>query len=168
MAYNNNNNNHQNNIIPKDCVYKCSTRIYWDTNQNAYLEVFTKKRHQCPNRSKSVTQTTTRNNNTATTTNNPTYYKKSYYATQPKPKMSNSLELLQGPISEIQRKYEILSDIVTEFGGKVHGSQRGQDPRTGQLIDLLVYFEVPEGKREEVKQKFNKFSINVSSISLDR
>jgi hypothetical protein len=23
------------------------------------------------------------------------------------------------------------------------------------LIDLLIYFEVPEGKREEVKQKFN-------------
>lgn len=32
-----------------------------------------------------------------------------------------------------------LSDIViTEYNGKVHGSQRDRDPKTG-LIDLLVY-----------------------------
>jgi hypothetical protein len=35
-----------------------------------------------------------------------------------------------------------------------YGSQRDRDPKTG-FIDLLVYYEVPEGKREEVKQKFN-------------
>ena len=116
---------------------------------------------------KNISVKTRSNNNN---NNKPTYYNnKSFYSKQPKPKMSNSLELLTGPIADIQKKYEILSDIVTEHGGKVHGSQRGQDPKTGQLIDLLVYFEVSEGKREEVKQRFNKFfSINVSSISLDR
>ena len=67
--------------------------------------------------------------------------------------MSNSLELLSGPISEIQKKYEVLSDIVTEYNGKVHGSQRDRDPRTGE-IDLLVYYDVPEGKREECKQRY--------------
>jgi len=37
--------------------------------------------------------------------------------------MFNSLELLTGPIDTIQKKYEILSDIVfVEHGGKVHGS----------------------------------------------
>ena len=36
--------------------------------------------------------------------------------------MSNSFEYLQGSIVEIQKKYEILSDIVTEYGDKVHGS----------------------------------------------
>jgi hypothetical protein len=70
--------------------------------------------------------------------------------------MSNSLELLAGPITEIQRKYEILSDIVSEYNGKVHGSQRDRDPKTG-LLDLLVYFEVPLGQREEVKRKFENF-----------
>lgn len=30
---------------------------------------------------------------------------------------------------------------------------KGIDPKTG-LIDLLVYYEVPEGKRELVKQRF--------------
>jgi hypothetical protein len=41
----------QNNIInPKPCIYNCNTRIYWDTSSNSYLEVFTKKKHICPNR----------------------------------------------------------------------------------------------------------------------
>ena len=82
--------------------------------------------------------------------------------------MSNSFELLTGPIQDIQRKYEILSDIVSEFGGKVHGSQRGQDPRTEQLVDLLVYYEVPEGKREEVKKKFNSIIRNNNQVVLQR
>ena len=33
-----------------------------------------------------------------------------------------------------------------------------RDPKTG-LLDLLVYYEVPEGKREEVKIKINNFKI---------
>ena len=73
--------------------------------------------------------------------------------------MSNSFELLTGPITDIQKKYEILSDIVSEANGKVHGSQRDMDPKTG-LLDLLVYFEVPDGKREECKQRFNNIIRN--------
>src|SRR5918992_5027040 len=144
-----------NNIIsPKPCNYNCGTRIYWNTSESAYLEVFTKKRHSCPNRSKSksVTQTTT-------TTAKPNYYNK--FAKQPKPKMSNSFELLTGPIADIQKKYEILSDIVSEANGKVHGSQRDMDPKTG-LLDLMVYYEVQEGKREEIKRKFELFANNNS------
>ena len=74
--------------------------------------------------------------------------------------MSNSFELLQGSIAEVQKKYEILSDIViTEYNGKVHGSQRDRDPKTG-LIDLLVYYEVPLGQREEVKRKYQNYTRN--------
>ena len=40
--------------------------------------------------------------------------------------------------------------------GKVHGSQRDRDPKTG-LIDLLVYYEVPLGQRDEVKRKFENY-----------
>ncbi len=39
------------NINPKDCVYGCNTRIYWNTLISEYWEVFTKKKHICPNRS---------------------------------------------------------------------------------------------------------------------
>ena len=73
--------------------------------------------------------------------------------------MSNSFELLTGPIDAIQKKYETLSDIVSEYNGKVHGSQRDSDPKTG-LMDLLVYYEVPLGQREEVKSKFDTFVRN--------
>ena len=93
-----------------------------------------------------------------TITNKPSYYstnKKSWYTTttNPKPKMSNSFELLQGSIVDIQKKYEILSDIISEANGKVHGSQRNRDPKTG-LLDLLVYYEIPKDQRELVKQRF--------------
>ncbi|HEX7143497.1 MAG TPA: hypothetical protein VF222_13555 [Nitrososphaeraceae archaeon] len=77
--------------------------------------------------------------------------------------MSNSFELLTGPIDAIQKKYEILSDIVTEYNGKVHGSQRDRDPKTG-LIDLLVYYEVPLGQREEVKRKYDNFVRNIQMV----
>ena len=102
----------------------------------------------CPNRSKSVIPAT----NTASKS---TYYGK-FSNKQPKPKMSNSIKLLQGSIIDIQKKYEILSDIVSEANGKVHGSQRDRDPKTG-LMDLIVYYEVPQGMREEVKQRFENY-----------
>ena len=61
-----------------------------------------------------------------------------------------------GSIDVIQKKYEILSDIVIEVSGRVHGSQR----ETG-LIDILVYYEVPLGMRDEVKRKFNDFILSI-------
>jgi hypothetical protein len=68
--------------------------------------------------------------------------------------MSNSIELLSGPISEIQKKYEILSDLViNEYQGKVFGSQ--SHISHNNELSIVVYFEVLEGKREECKQKFN-------------
>ena len=78
--------------------------------------------------------------------------------------MSNSFELLTGPIETIQKQYGMLSDIVTEHNGKVHGSQRDRDPKTG-LLDLLVYYEVPLGNREEVKRKYqNSISMLFKSV----
>jgi hypothetical protein len=158
------------NIIPRDCLYKCSTRIYWNTLENAYFEVFSKKKHVCPNRSASTANTNTNTNTNANSNNKPSYYnyKKSWNSAHtPKPKMSNSLEMLTGPITEIQRKYEILSDIVSEYNGKVHGSQ--SHITANNMISLVVYYEIPEGKREEVKRKFNFFLINKSGpISIEQ
>lgn len=67
--------------------------------------------------------------------------------------MSNSFEILSGTVASVRRQYEVLSDILIELNGKVHGSQRNRDTRIG-LLDLLVYYEVPEGKRDEVKRRF--------------
>ena len=54
-----------NTINPKPCNYGCNTRIYWNTSENAYFEVFAKKKHICPNKSngKSVTIQSTTNTN---------------------------------------------------------------------------------------------------------
>jgi hypothetical protein len=38
--------------------------------------------------------------------------------------MSNIFELLTGSNPEYQKKYGILSDIVTVYNSKVHGSKR--------------------------------------------
>jgi hypothetical protein len=118
------------------------------------------KKHICPNR---VDKSSVTNANISSATRvgvsaiKPTYYNKKAWTAQPKPKKSNFFELLTGPsIETVQKQYEILSDIVSENNGKVHGSQRDRDPKTG-LIDLLVYYEVPLGQREEVKKKFDNF-----------
>ena len=50
------------------------------------------------------------------------------------------------------------SDLVTEYNGKVHGSQ--SHIISINNMQLVVYYEVPDGKREEVKQKFNNFVRN--------
>jgi hypothetical protein len=155
------------NIYPKPCVYNCGIQIYWNTLDNAYFEVFTKKRHLCPNR---VNKLPSVRNNTsatvgATTTSNtkPTYYSKKPWNTQPKPKMSNSFELLTGPIDTIQKKYEILSDLViVEHGGKVNGSQTHNV--TNNSMQLIVYYEVPLGQRDEVKQKFDNMIRNLMTL----
>ena len=55
-------------------------------------------------------------------------------------------------IKDIKRR-GLVSDIVIQSGGKVDGSQRERGIKTG-LLDLLVYYEAPEGKRDKVKTKF--------------
>ena len=147
------------NIYPKSCVYNCGIQIFWNVATNEYWEVFTKKKHICPNRvNNKPTTLNTAAAGTATTTSitKPNYYSKKPWNTQPKPKMSNSFELLTGPIDTIQKYYEILSDLViVEYGGKVHGSQ--SHIVANNNMQLIVYYEVPLGMRDEVKQKFNNF-----------
>ena len=95
------------NIYPKPCIYNCNTQIFWNTAANEYWEVFTKKKHICPNR---VDKSITANNNTSaavgptTTTNNkPTYYGKKPWSTQPKPKLSIMTVYTEVRKIEIQR-----------------------------------------------------------------
>ena len=149
-----------NTINRKPCNYNCGTRIYQNPSENAYFKVFTKKKHIHPNRSNYTNKRLIIAVPPSTTVvSKQNYYKKPFANQANKPKMSNSFELLTGSIGEVQRKYEYLSDIVTEYNGKVHVSQRDRDPKTG-LMDLLVYYEVPLGKREEVKRKFENFTRN--------
>ena len=158
MASNNNQN-----INPRPCVYNCGIQIFWNSPVNEYWEVFTKKKHICPNRVNKPSQVTANTAATTTTNTKPTYYSKKPWSNQPKPKMSNSFELLTGPVSEIQKKYEILSDLVTvEHGGKVHGSQ--SHIVANNNMQLIVYYEVPLGMRDEVKRKFDNIIRNLMTL----
>ena len=131
-------------------------------------------RHQCTNRKQQQQQSNYNNKKatysssqrTTSIVNKPSYYStnnKPYYSNyKPKPKMSNSLELLQGSIVDVQKKYEILSDIVSsEANGKIHGSQSHIVNNANNSISLIVYYEVPEGQRDEIKHKFNSFVENL-------
>ena len=81
------------NIIPKNCSYGCNTRIYWNTSENAYFEVFSKQKHQCPNRPSNQKSGI---HKSGVYSQKPNYYNN--FTKQPKPKTSNSIELLSGPI----------------------------------------------------------------------
>ena len=113
MSNFNTTSNQNNNIYPKSCVYNCGVQIFWNTATSEYWEVFIKKKHICPNRvnNKPASVNTSAVVGTTTSNTKPTYYSKKSWSTQPKPKMSNSFELLTGPIETIQQKYEILSDM---------------------------------------------------------
>ena len=71
-------------------------------------------------------------------------------------KMSNSFEHLTGSPREIKLMYEKLSELIREAGGKVHGSQRGLDAE--RMLDILVYYEVPELSKLGVQAAFNKYA----------
>ncbi len=66
-------------INPKPCNYNCGTRIYWNNEENAYFEVFTKQKHNCPNRSNNKSNVVTQTTNAAKLT----YYKKLFYSNEP-------------------------------------------------------------------------------------
>ena len=122
-------------IRPKSCTYGCGVEIYWNTEADAYFELHSGNKHVCPNLTIKKSSTITQPPTYATkpkyyNTNN---YKKSdsystkYQQQQVKPTMDNSYELLSGSsVSDIQKQYEILSDVVRDSGGKVHGSQRDE------------------------------------------
>ena len=58
------------------------------------------------------------------------------------------------PIRRIKgiKRRGLVSDIVIQSGGKVHGSQKERDIKTG-LLDLLVYYEVTRRKKGQSKDK---------------
>jgi hypothetical protein len=70
--------------------------------------------------------------------------------------MDNSLEILQGSADIIRKQYEVLSDLIKEHNGKTNGSQ--SHVLADSSIQLIVYYEVPEGIRNEIKKAFENFT----------
>ena len=141
------------NIIPKLCNYNCGIRIFWDTTSNSYLELFSKQKHICKNRTvnKPSVESSQGYNNTYRSSS---YNYKKPWSTKPKVPSSNSLELITGnSFSEIQIKYETLSDLViNEFQGSVFGSQSHISNNT---LSIVIYFSIPKARFNEFKQRYN-------------
>jgi len=72
--------------------------------------------------------------------------------------MDNTLEILQGSPLIITKQYEVLSDLIKEFNGKTHGSQSHTLPDNS--LQIVVYYEVPEGTRDEIKRMFQSGTKN--------
>ena len=166
------------NINSKYCVYGCNTKIYWNTLNSEYSEVATKKKHFCPNRSinsnKSVDAAAINNNTSSKPTyyknNHPNYYgnknnynyKKSWLNSNNKQPMDNSVEILQGSADTVTKQYEMLTDLIKEFKGKTHGSQ--SHSLQNNSLQIVVYYEVPEGTRDEIKVMFKAYTRNEIEI----
>ena len=166
------------NINSKNCVYGCNTKIYWNTLNSEYSEVLTKKKHYCPNRSidsnKSGGAAVINNNISSKTpfykndrmnnySNKNNYnYKKSWPNSNNKQSVDNSLEILQGSPLTVTKQYEVLSDLIKEFKGKIHGSQ--SHILQNNSLQIIVYYEVPEGMRDEIKRMFHTYIRNEIDI----
>ena len=37
-------------IRSKNCTYGCGVEIYWNTEENTYFELYSRRKHICPNR----------------------------------------------------------------------------------------------------------------------
>src|SRR6185437_1674974 len=143
-------------IKPTSCVYGCDTRIYWNNSINEYWEVFTQKKHICTkrlsNNNKSALVMPTNNNTERKSTNY--NYKKSWTPKfNNKQPMDNSLEILHGSTNSIGKQYETLSDLIKKYNGKTHGSQ--SHVLSNNSIQIIVYYEVPEGMRDVLKRTYD-------------
>ena len=145
-------------IRPKSCSYDCGLEIYWNTEENTYYELNSRKKHICPNLLTSNKEPTIIPPNTAA---KPSYYNKEFSNTNEaktktriKSKMDNSFEFLEGSPDAIKKHYEFISDILRDCNGKVHGSQ---SHLSNNSMYLIVYYEVPEGQRDGIKKKIDNF-----------
>lgn len=157
------------NINSKYCSYGCNTKIYWNTLKSEYVEVSTNEKHYCPNRlnnsNKSVGSGVNNNNNPSSKStvfkdnpmnqycNKNNYnYKKNWPNYSNKHPMDNSVEILQGSADTVTKQYEILTDLIKKYKGKTHGSQ--SHILQNNSLQIVVYYEVLEGMRDEVKIMF--------------
>lgn len=165
------------NINSKYCAYGCNTKIYWNSVNSEYLEVNTMKKHFCPNRSTighKPFNTAVNNNPSSKFTPykneqmNNQYnkynhgYKKAWHNSNIKQPVDNSMEILHGSADTIIKQYEVLSDLIKEFKGKTHGSQ--SHILQNNSLQIVVYYEVPEGMRDKIKGMFSASTKNEIKI----
>ena len=156
-------------IHSKSCTYGCGVEIYWNIEENTYYELYSRKKHVCPNL---VTYNKESKIIPPTTAVKPSYYNKEFSNTNEattktkiKLKMDNSFEFLEGSPTTIRKQYEFISDIIRDCNGKVHGSQ---SHLSNNSLYLIIYYEVHEGKRDEIKKKIDNFAQYKNEMTCSR
>jgi hypothetical protein len=89
-------------------------------------------------------------------------YKKSWHNSSIKQPMDNTMEILFGSADIVIKQYEVLSDLIKEFKGKTHGSQ--SHSLQNNTLQIVVYYEVPEGMRDKIKGMFSAYKRNEIKI----
>jgi uncharacterized cupin superfamily protein len=56
----------------------------------------------------------------------------------------------------------VLTDLIKEFQGKTHGSQ--SHSLQNNSLQIVIYYEVSEGKRDEIKGMFKTYTRNETEI----
>lgn len=69
---------------------------------------------------------------------------------------------MQGSADMVTKQYEVLTDLIKEFKGKTHGSQSHSLPDNS--LQIVVYYEVPEGMRDDIKSMFETYTRNEIEI----
>jgi len=59
--------------------------------------------------------------------------------------------LYDGSIVNIEKEYEELVNLVSEYGGRVHGSQLNND---SDSYIIAVYFQIPLDAKEEFEKEY--------------
>jgi len=146
------------------CKYCNKVQIYWNNSKGTFVEVETGNKHFCQSTGASARkQTTYTANKPSTQQYRPTFTTGSgkplpqqihNNVMKTKQPTKNSIQVLKGSEEQVTKQYEKLSDIVTELGGKIHGSQSHYV--NGLELCIVVYYEVPgiAEQRELVKQRF--------------
>jgi hypothetical protein len=72
--------------------------------------------------------------------------------------VDNPLEILQGTSTDtITKQHGVLADLIKEYNDKTWFSIH---ILANNFIQIIVYYEIPEAKRDEIKEKFDGFVRN--------
>ena len=95
-------------IRPKSCTYGCGVEIYWNTEENTYYELYSRKKHICPNL---LTYNKDSTSVPPATVSKPSYYTKEPSNTNESTTKTRFLPLF--PVSE--GKQVLLSKLTKEL-----------------------------------------------------
>jgi hypothetical protein len=171
----------------KLCVYGCGIKIYWNKSKKAFYEVETGNRHLCPNSTKPTTRQTRPTYYKKSLIQSQTEQQKAKISnsiqvlhgtidevTKQYEKLSDIIAEKGGKLHDSQSHFTMrFINDKQESSNETTPISVGRNITTGGIItkntdkdsvkdiqnifQIVVYYEVPEGRRELVRHRFNLF-----------